>query len=228
MRKEQPCGVVRDLLPLYADGGCSQSTEQLVKEHIGLCSECRKTLASLQAQKEPEPIVEEAPAVETALKKARKRTRQRVISAGLTVLMACLVGMLAVNQVRQQGVAFTNVDDILTARRVLLVWQQEGMAAFVETLNPDGYDGALPEECDVELEDFNYYGVYQTDRAQLDSDWNVQWLVSLSNGCQGILTLRSGEGGLHTCFTPADNSDTEALSFFQALNENIEEARKHP
>lgn len=220
MGQEQLCSVVLDLLPLYADGVCNESTRQLVEEHISRCSQCRESLRALQERNGSETIVPEVPTLEKILKKARKRTLHRVIAAVLAVLIVCPVGMLAVNQVRQRGVAFTNVDDILTTRRALLVWQDEGMTAFVHDLSLTGYDAVLLEASGVELERFDYYGVYRID----PDGWNVQWFVSLSNGCQGILTLRSQEESLEPWFIPVDNSDTEAVSFFQMLNENIEEA----
>ena len=35
------CEVIRDLLPLYADGVASQESRALVEEHIRTCDECR-------------------------------------------------------------------------------------------------------------------------------------------------------------------------------------------
>ncbi|WP_053079532.1 zf-HC2 domain-containing protein [Clostridium massiliodielmoense] len=36
------CSIVRDLLPLYEVGLCSDSTKQIIQEHIKSCSECRE------------------------------------------------------------------------------------------------------------------------------------------------------------------------------------------
>ena len=36
------CNVIGDLIPLYADGCCSEESAALVKEHIGSCEKCRK------------------------------------------------------------------------------------------------------------------------------------------------------------------------------------------
>lgn len=221
MGQEQLCSVVLDLLPLYADGVCNESTRQLVEEHISICPKCRESLRALQGQNGAETIVPEVPTLEKMLKKARKRTRRRIIAAGLAVLIVCLVGMLGVNQIRQRGVAFTNVDDILTTRQALLVWQNEGAAAFMDRLNLAAHSEEGVEEADIRLEHFDYYGVYQIDSAHQDNSWNVQWFVSLSNGCQGILTLQVETDGLHPWFSAVDNSDTDAVRFFQTLNEKL-------
>ncbi|WP_053071122.1 MULTISPECIES: zf-HC2 domain-containing protein [Clostridium] len=48
------CSIIRDLLPLYEVGLCSDSTKHIIQEHIKSCSECRelfhqmKQLAILQ------------------------------------------------------------------------------------------------------------------------------------------------------------------------------------
>jgi predicted anti-sigma-YlaC factor YlaD len=39
-----PCDVVTDLLPLYHDGVCNQSTKKLVAEHLEECESCRVLL----------------------------------------------------------------------------------------------------------------------------------------------------------------------------------------
>ena len=38
------CNIVRDLLPLYADGETSEATSEMIKEHLSECEECRKAL----------------------------------------------------------------------------------------------------------------------------------------------------------------------------------------
>ena len=38
------CSVIRDLLPLYADGETSPETSRIIKEHIASCEECRGML----------------------------------------------------------------------------------------------------------------------------------------------------------------------------------------
>lgn len=42
------CGIVRDLLPLYAEGMTSEASDNFVKEHMSACSECEKELRKIQ------------------------------------------------------------------------------------------------------------------------------------------------------------------------------------
>ena len=36
------CNIVRDLLPLYADGETSEETSEMIKEHLSGCEDCRR------------------------------------------------------------------------------------------------------------------------------------------------------------------------------------------
>ena len=42
------CNVVRDLIPLYIDGCCSEESANIVKEHIKDCDACRKLLEEMR------------------------------------------------------------------------------------------------------------------------------------------------------------------------------------
>ncbi|WP_238650555.1 zf-HC2 domain-containing protein [Paenibacillus piscarius] len=44
-----PCDVIQDLLPLYYDEICSESTKQLVEEHLAVCTDCRSALEQMQS-----------------------------------------------------------------------------------------------------------------------------------------------------------------------------------
>ncbi len=37
-----PCGVIRDLLPLYVDGVATEESKAIVEEHLRVCQECQK------------------------------------------------------------------------------------------------------------------------------------------------------------------------------------------
>ena len=51
MKNDLTCGVVRDLLPSYADGIAGEETAAAVERHMAECEECR---AALHRMKEPE------------------------------------------------------------------------------------------------------------------------------------------------------------------------------
>lgn len=46
------CDIIRDLLPLYVDGVCSQDSAKLVEEHLTDCQSCRELLDKLRGEEE--------------------------------------------------------------------------------------------------------------------------------------------------------------------------------
>lgn len=53
------CGVIRDLLPLYADDVCSEESRGLVQEHLQECSDCKDMLRRLQETEIEEKLQDE-------------------------------------------------------------------------------------------------------------------------------------------------------------------------
>ena len=49
-RKNLPCTVVRDLLPLYHDGVVSSGTGELIEEHLEGCESCRNELNGIRVE----------------------------------------------------------------------------------------------------------------------------------------------------------------------------------
>ncbi|GBF75676.1 hypothetical protein PA598K_04097 [Paenibacillus sp. 598K] len=41
------CEIIRDLLPLYHDGVCSNDSKALVEEHLAYCDSCRADLEAM-------------------------------------------------------------------------------------------------------------------------------------------------------------------------------------
>ena len=80
------CGIVKDLLPLYAEDMASEETAAFVKTHLETCEDCRKAYEEMKAPVEADPA---AP-----LKTVKKAVKKRgLLIAGL---IACLVAALLV------------------------------------------------------------------------------------------------------------------------------------
>ena len=75
MKNDLTCGVVRDLLPSYADGIAGEETAAAVERHMAECEECR---AALHRMKEPEDAAPPEEKEIDYLKKVRSRRRRRV------------------------------------------------------------------------------------------------------------------------------------------------------
>lgn len=79
------CNVVKDLLPLYHDGVCSQESQALVEEHLKGCEDCRAELRSLRGEIE---VPHEAPDDLGALKTLGSSVKRiRWICAALAAVL---------------------------------------------------------------------------------------------------------------------------------------------
>lgn len=107
------CEMARDLLPLYEDGVCSETSKAAVESHLNDCEDCRNLLKAIPIIPETELRMEDAPKAKESFQKVRKRWRTSL----LAVILALPLLILCVNQIRGEGVCFTNVDDIWTAKR---------------------------------------------------------------------------------------------------------------
>ena len=43
------CNIIKDLIPLYIDGCCSEESEKTVEEHIENCHECKKLFDDMKS-----------------------------------------------------------------------------------------------------------------------------------------------------------------------------------
>jgi len=82
------CNIIKDLLPLYADGVCSKESCTLVEEHIKGCSECRSELETMGND-----IKLPASGDADALKRIKRRIRAEKIVAGLAAAVVILGGL---------------------------------------------------------------------------------------------------------------------------------------
>lgn len=97
-----PCEVIRDLLPLYRDGVCGETSRHFVSGHLQNCAACRQELAGLEAAlAQPAPSDESAPlkAVAKALEKKRRKVMWRSILAAVLIVAVSLGAYAALAQI---------------------------------------------------------------------------------------------------------------------------------
>ena len=93
------CDVIRDLLPLYTDGVCSEGSRQAVEEHIRTCPDCRSLMARLMDDRvERELKTEKTDVIGYGEQRFRRRsaTVGSVIAGVLMIpILVCLIVNLA-------------------------------------------------------------------------------------------------------------------------------------
>ena len=88
------CEVIRDLLPLCADGVASEESRAAVEEHIRTCDECRTLYESMCKPVEAQEVPKE-PDYMDAVRQQKKENRRfvlRVYGVTVAVLLLLLVG----------------------------------------------------------------------------------------------------------------------------------------
>ena len=87
------CGVIRDLLPLYAEKMTGAESDVLIREHLAECKDCSDYLEKLQNPIDND-ITMTSSSNENSLKLVRKGIRSRKVTAVLFSALLVFVVML--------------------------------------------------------------------------------------------------------------------------------------
>ncbi len=98
------CDIIRDLLPLYCDGLCSEASKQEIEAHVAQCEECRACLAEM---KEDAPVPSLSHESET-----EARGRRRAVVLAVVVMLIFSIVLAGAADV-PQPVSYT--DGLVTA-----------------------------------------------------------------------------------------------------------------
>lgn len=100
MEKKINCDIIKDLLPLYQDGVCSDFSREIIEEHLEECADCKKIADKLKnSQLEERLLQEKDDILATHFKKERKRTFTiGLYTAGILMIpvIVCLICNLAI------------------------------------------------------------------------------------------------------------------------------------
>lgn len=81
-----PCEMIQDLLPLYQDGICSTTSQEIVRAHLKTCGECQKIEEKLKNQEIDETLTKEKSSI---LKSHEKQEKIRTFTVG--TVTACIL-----------------------------------------------------------------------------------------------------------------------------------------
>ncbi|MCI8465103.1 MAG: hypothetical protein HFI63_04500 [Lachnospiraceae bacterium] len=96
----QPCEIIRDLLPLYIDNACSAPSVEMIENHLAECSACTELLQSMKSNQYETALHLEKEGV--IAHQARRQKRKTLIAgagiAGILCIpiLVCLIVNLAV------------------------------------------------------------------------------------------------------------------------------------
>lgn len=85
------CGIIKDLLPLYIDGVCSDDSKALIEEHLAECDSCKAELQTMKGElflNHKEENLKEAEAVKNLSRRWKKGMKKSLLRGVLITLLA--------------------------------------------------------------------------------------------------------------------------------------------
>ena len=96
MNHRIPCEIIQDLMPMYADGLTSETTDREIRSHLEECETCREMYERMKAEMEGDTsqTAGEPPEIDYLKKVRRKNVRNVVLAAaGVFLFMAAALFM---------------------------------------------------------------------------------------------------------------------------------------
>lgn len=106
------CNIVKDLIPLYIDGCCSEESERVVEEHLKDCSECKKLFEEM---KEPTDII-----VTSESPKAFNKINDWKASVLQSVLLFVSFGLITIGVACESATAYDDLRNGLFAMNLVV------------------------------------------------------------------------------------------------------------
>ncbi|WP_027399592.1 zf-HC2 domain-containing protein [Anaerovorax odorimutans] len=88
------CDIIKDLLPLYVDGVCSQKSKEMIEKHINECPLCKEELKLMHQELPFNPIeknLNEAESVKKISKEWKKGMFKSLIEG---ILITCVFALI--------------------------------------------------------------------------------------------------------------------------------------
>ncbi len=202
------CAIVKDLMWQYAEGECSPETKEFVEEHIKECEDCRKLFDDI---KKTDELVNETVAVdhtpeEKILKKGFRKIRKRFVLSTLALILIIPIvfaSMLLSNEIKKEGICYSNIDEILTARKFVTLLEKDeyGKAAKMLDFSDDYYSIMDAKE--------GLGKTYYDDAVIVDKSEDVYAI----SGCFSAILNRDGYTDWQTTFNETDFWTTMLLYY---------------
>lgn len=136
------CEIIKDLIPLAAEGLCSEESENEIAEHIRTCENCR-----LIYEKAPEttsealPIPDEKETFKKVSRTFRKLTLKSGITAVLLIAVLAVLGWLTYGQIAQYdgAVSFETIVQSFEVRRIAKYIANGDFDSYVNSISNENY-----------------------------------------------------------------------------------------
>lgn len=95
MSMNKQCEIVQDLLPLYVDSACSESSAAMVKEHLESCPECKSLYEKLCSNTGEEILKTEMTGV--VAMREKKVKKKRLLTIAVSVVLTIILIFTVIN-----------------------------------------------------------------------------------------------------------------------------------
>lgn len=132
------CNIIEDLLPLYADGICSEDSRALIDEHTEGCPQCKAKLDAMTAKLDTPP-----PVGEVEKTKLFRVLHKQYVRLGIITLIICaavlipaaILGILYVNEETHQGISFSTIALVHDMRKFGSMLKKGEYRAALDTIS---------------------------------------------------------------------------------------------
>ena len=110
-----PCGIIRDLLPLYIDDVCNDESKQAVQNHLSECEECRiyyEAMKSTEDFEDKRSDNSEDNKLVNSLKNVKNTINKRIRNIALCAVAAVLVAIVGFNLLFNAAIKNVSLEDI--------------------------------------------------------------------------------------------------------------------
>lgn len=201
------CNLIKDLLILYEDDACSEDSRQVVEEHLNDCPECSKYFQMLKSTDDviSDEMKEAFTKEDKVIKKGLKKIRRRWIASLVAVLMLLPLlglGILGYHEAHDDGIAFSNLDDIYRCMQYLkyienkefekaaelVDFYQDGsqlegdIPEYITSMTEEEYQAYMKERFIKKLKEYDALGIY-IDNITFDSAYRAKgdrWTVCVA------------------------------------------------
>lgn len=108
-----PCGMIRDLLPLYHDSVCSQESRLAVEEHLEECGECEAAYKDLLSADRLEPEAGRRDPQAESFRRIKSRVNRRAALIGAATFLL-ISGLLAAAFMLMRAARIKAPEDLIT------------------------------------------------------------------------------------------------------------------
>ena len=116
-----PCGIIKDLLPLYIDDVCNEESKQAVYNHLSECEKCRsyyETMKSTEDFVEKKSNNSEDGKMANSLKNVKNTINKKIRNIVLCAVTAVLVVIVGFNILFNVAIKNVSLEDITVSANV--------------------------------------------------------------------------------------------------------------